>query len=108
MSTPLTESSAPSAPAALSAATMCAAFTTTVAERGDALALRTPDDSVRMTYAELGERVRRVAAGLAALGVGRGDAVGLMMVNRPEFNLVDAAAMLLGAVPFSVYNTSPP
>src|SRR4029079_6535971 len=32
---------------------------------------------------------------------------GLMMVNRPEFHVVDAAAMLLGAAPFSVYNTSP-
>ena len=30
-----------------------------------------------------------------------------MMVNRPEFHVVDAAAMLLGATPFSVYNTSP-
>src|SRR5204863_2620162 len=27
--------------------------------------------------------------------------------NRPEFHIVDAAAMLLGAVPFSLYNTSP-
>src|SRR5439155_694740 len=80
----------------------------TFAERPDAVALRTPDDAVRMTYAELRERIRDVAAGLAALGVQRGDAVGLMMVNRPEFHVVDAAAMLLGAVPFSLYNTSPP
>src|SRR4051812_14630818 len=94
-------------PAALSATTMCEALLTTLAERGDAVALRTPDDSVSLTYAELNERLRRVAAGLADLGVGHGDAVGLMMTNRPEFNLVDAAAMLLGAVPFSVYNTSP-
>src|SRR3954454_1068061 len=108
MSTPPTESSAPSTPAALRAATMCEALMTTLAERGDAVALRTPDDAVSMTYAELGERARAVAAGVGALGVGRGDAVGLMMVNRPEFHLVDAAAMLLGAVPFSVYNTSPP
>jgi long-chain acyl-CoA synthetase len=96
------------APAALGAATMCEALLTTLAERGDAVALRTPDDSTRLTYAELHERVRRVAAGLAALGTKRGDAVGLMMTNRPEFHVIDAAAMLLGAVPFSVYNTSPP
>ena len=29
-----------------------------------------------------------------------------MLVNRPEFNLVDTAALHLGATPFSVYNTS--
>src|SRR5207247_1404629 len=32
----------------------------------------------------------------------------LMMVNRPEFHLCDAAALHLGATPFSVYNTSAP
>src|SRR5919201_1044023 len=95
-------------PRALSASTMCGAFLGTVAERGDALALRTPDDSVTLTYAELGERVRRAAAGLHGLGVRAGDTVGLMLTNRPDFHVVDAAAMLLGAAPFSVYNTSPP
>jgi long-subunit acyl-CoA synthetase (AMP-forming) len=96
------------APRALGAATMCEALMTTIAERGDAVALRTPDDIVSLTYSELGERLRSVAAGLRELGVRRGDAVGLMLVNRPEFHIADAAAMLLGAVPFSVYNTSPP
>jgi long-chain acyl-CoA synthetase len=37
-----------------------------------------------------------------------GDTVGLMMVNRPEFHVVDLAAIHLGATPFSVYNTSSP
>ena len=97
-----------SEPAALHATTMCEALMTTISERGDAVALRTPDDSVALTFAELGERVRQVAGGLHRLGVGRGDTVGLMLTNRPEFNVVDAAAMLLGAAPFSVYNTSPP
>jgi long-subunit acyl-CoA synthetase (AMP-forming) len=31
-----------------------------------------------------------------------------MMVNRPEFHVVDLAAIHLGATPFSVYNTSSP
>src|SRR2546423_12839405 len=96
------------APAARSAARMSEAVLKTLAERGDAIALRTPDDATRLTFAELRERLRDVAAGLAALGVRRGDAVGLMMVNRPEFQLVGAAAVLLGAVPFSGYNNSPP
>ena len=37
-----------------------------------------------------------------------GDAVGLMLLNRPEFHLVDTAVLHLGATPFSVYNTSTP
>jgi long-subunit acyl-CoA synthetase (AMP-forming) len=31
-----------------------------------------------------------------------------MLTNRPEFHLADAAAMHLGAIPFSMYNTSSP
>ena len=52
--------------------------------------------------------MRAIAAGLAALGVRRGDTVGLMMVNRPEFALCDTAALHLGATPFSIYNTFAP
>ena len=74
----------------------------------DGVALRTPGDGVVITWREYDERVRRIAAGLHALGVRRGDTVGLMLTNRPEFALVDAAAMHVGATPFSVYNTSAP
>ena len=93
-------------PAALSAATLCEAFQITAAERPDAVALRTPGDGVSITWNELAGRVERIAAGLAALGVKRGDTVALMLVNRPEFNVADAGAMHLGATAFSVYNTS--
>nr|MBA3501119.1 AMP-binding protein [Deltaproteobacteria bacterium] len=91
---------------AISASTLCGAFQATVAERGDAVALRTKGDATRITWREYGERVRRCAAGLAAHGVRSGDTVAILMVNRPEFNIVDTAAMHLGAAPFSVYVTS--
>jgi long-subunit acyl-CoA synthetase (AMP-forming) len=52
--------------------------------------------------------VGELAAGLAGLGVGRGDTVAIMLTNRPEFHLVDVAAMHLGAIAFSIYNTSSP
>ena len=58
-----------------------------------------------LTWAEYTERVERIAAGLQALGVERGDTVALMLLNRPEFHRVDAAAPHAGAIPFSVYNT---
>ncbi|ANN16160.1 AMP-dependent synthetase [Amycolatopsis orientalis] len=85
---------------------LCHVFQRTVAESGDAVALRTPDDAVSLTWRRYGERVRRLAAGLHALGVRRGDTVALMLANRPEFHLLDVAAFHLGAIPFSIYNTS--
>ncbi len=38
-----------------------------------------------ITYAELDRRAARTAAGLARLGVGRGDVVALLLYNCPEF-----------------------
>ena len=90
----------------LQCATLAQAFQRTAAVRPDAVALRTPDDATSLTWAEYAARVERIAGGLASLGVGRGDAVAIMLLNRPEFHLVDTAAMHLGATPFSVYNTS--
>ena len=86
-------------------ATMCEAFQATVARYPHELALRTAGGAVMITWGDYAGRVRQIAAGLAGLGVGRGDTVALMMTNRPEFHLADAAALHLGAIPFSVYNT---
>ena len=90
------------------ARTVCAAFQDTVAEHPDRVALRTRDGERELTWADYDLRVRRIAAGLHALGLRRGDTLALMVTNRPEFHLVDAAAMHLGALPFSMYNTSSP
>ncbi|WP_241383367.1 AMP-dependent synthetase/ligase [Rhodococcus sp. CH91] len=92
-------------PRATTPSTLCEAFQTTSAAYPDTIALRTPDDSVRYTWRQYAERVARLAAGLAGLGVERGDTVGLMLTNRPEFHLLDTAAIHLGAVPFSIYNS---
>src|SRR5256885_17071939 len=89
---------------ALDEDTMCGAFQVTAAERADAAAIRTKDDELTITWGEYADRVRRLAAGLAALGLERGQTIGLMLNNRPEFPLVDTAAMHLGATPYSVYN----
>jgi long-subunit acyl-CoA synthetase (AMP-forming) len=85
---------------------LCELFQTRVAELGDAVAIRRADGSAALTWAQYGARVRAVAGGLNALGVGRGDVVAVMLTNRPEFHVIDSAAMHLGAVSFSVYNTS--
>jgi acyl-CoA synthetase (AMP-forming)/AMP-acid ligase II len=62
----------------------------------DAEALAT--DRERLTYAALLERVYTMARGLAALGVGRGDHVGILMPNCSEFIEVLFATAFLGGV----------
>jgi long-chain acyl-CoA synthetase len=98
----------PREPAVLEATSLCEAFQATAAADPDAIALRTPGGEVEIRWSEYARRVERIAAGLAAFGTSRGDAVALMMANRPEFNLCDTAAVHLGAIPFSIYNTLPP
>ncbi|MFV3114370.1 AMP-dependent synthetase/ligase [Gordonia amicalis] len=86
--------------------TIPAAFQQTVTVRPDAVAIRTVGGAQQITWSQYATRVEAIAGGLAALGVGRGDTIGIMLTNRPEFHLVDTAALHLGAVPFSIYNTS--
>jgi long-chain acyl-CoA synthetase len=95
-------------PAGLDASTVAEAFQLTAAAHPDRVALRLKDDEVSLTWAEYADKVRRVAAGLAGLGLERGGSMGIMLTNRPEFHWFDAAALHLGATPFSVYNTYAP
>jgi cyclohexanecarboxylate-CoA ligase len=53
---------------------------------------------IRLTYAELGERVDRIAAGLVGLGVGRGDVVAFQLPNWWEFTALFFACNRVGAV----------
>ena len=65
---------------------------------------RTPDKAMTVfggattTYGEMARRVAALAAGLAGRGVGRGDVVGLLSYNCPEFLETLFAANFLGAV----------
>jgi long-chain acyl-CoA synthetase len=81
------------------------AFQRTAAIDPDAVALRTVGDTQTLTWREYADQVRQVAAGLTALGVGRGDTVALMMSNRVEFYPLEVGAQHVGATSFSVYNT---
>ncbi|HEY8808991.1 MAG TPA: AMP-binding protein [Solirubrobacterales bacterium] len=56
------------------------------------------DGVVRLSLAELAERAQRGAQRLAALGVGPGDAVGVLGPNRPEWVISAFAAWTMGAV----------
>jgi long-chain acyl-CoA synthetase len=90
----------------IQAATVCEAFQRLVAQQPERTALRTRDDSLSLTWAELAERVRRLAAGLVAHGIGAGDTVAMLLPNVPACHLVDLAAIHIGAIPFTVYNSS--
>ncbi len=87
--------------------TMCEAFQRTAAIDPDAIALRTPGGHQTLTWRDYAAQVRRVAAGLAGLGVRRADTVSLMMANRIEFYPLEVGAQHVGATSFSVYNTLP-
>ena len=76
----------------------------TIPDLIDELARRFPEREAlvgsgqRYTYRELRAEVRRIARGLAALGVRRGDKVAILMGNRPEWLIADFAITLLGGV----------
>jgi long-chain acyl-CoA synthetase len=97
----------PVAQRAVDAPTLGEALRRTAASYPDIVAVRSADDSVSLTWPQLLERVDALAGGLAKLGVSRGDTVAIMLGNRPEFHVVDLAAVTLGATPFSIYTTYP-
>jgi long-chain acyl-CoA synthetase len=79
------------------------------AERlGDDIAIRDEAREKELSWNELRDLVHRVAGGLAKLGLEKGDTVAIMLNNRWEFIPCDLAAVSLGAIPFSIYQTAAP
>ncbi|MBL8588340.1 MAG: AMP-binding protein [Methylobacteriaceae bacterium] len=64
----------------------------------DPQALAVEAGARRLSYAELDARVRALAGGLAARGVGRGDRIAILSENRVEYVELELAAALLGAI----------
>lgn len=90
------------------ATTFAEAFMTTVDRRADDVALRTKDDEVSITWGQWRDRSAAIAAGLRQLGLERGQCVGILLGNRPEFHVVDIGVLIAGGTPFSIYQTSSP
>jgi long-chain acyl-CoA synthetase len=93
---------------AIDAPTIAQAFRVTAEQRADDVAVRTLDDSVSLTWAQLRDRADALAGGLAALGLEKGQCAAILLGNRPEFHLVDLAIMTVGGTPFSIYPTYAP
>jgi long-chain acyl-CoA synthetase len=88
--------------------TIAQAFRVTVENRPDEVAVRTLDDSVSLTWRQLQDRADALAGGLAGLGLKKGECAAILLVNRPEFHVVDLAIMTVGGTPFSIYPTYAP
>ncbi|MCK1409080.1 AMP-binding protein [Bradyrhizobium sp. 76] len=61
-------------------------------------ALVSPSHGVRWTWKELAERVDALAAGFVALGLERGERIGIWSLNRPEWTLTQFAAAKAGLI----------
>ena len=70
----------------------------TVAQHGERDALVSVEQGLRYTYAEFSDAVDRVARGLMAIGVAKGDRVGIWSTNYAEWVLVQYATARIGAI----------
>ena len=76
-------------------------------ERGDATAMREKDFGIwrSISWAQYGERARRVGIALRRLGLQRGDVVSVLSENVPEWLYTDMAVMGMGGITNGVYTT---
>jgi long-chain acyl-CoA synthetase len=77
--------------------------------RGDAPAMwrRVDGQYQPISYRQLTERVRTLAAGLADLGFERGDRLALLSENRMEWALTDLACLCLGGTTVGMFASLP-
>lgn len=78
--------------------TIGAAFDRTAAEQGDREALVVRHQGIRWSWRELARRVDAVAAGLLALGLERGDRIGIWAPNCAEWVVLQFASAKAGLV----------
>lgn len=80
----------------MTATTLAGIVSDIAASDGDREALIFRDQVT--TYRELDDQIERAAGGLAALGVAKGDRIGLYLPNIPQFAVAYYAVLRLGAV----------
>jgi long-chain acyl-CoA synthetase len=76
-------------------------------KKPDALQYKKDGAYRSISHAEVLDRVRRVARGLSSLGVRRGDRVGILSENRPEWAIADYACLTGGMADVPIYPTLP-
>lgn len=78
--------------------TIAHAFAETVEAYGERDALVAPSQNVRWSYADLAQEVERAASGLLALGLKKGDRIGIWSPNRVEWVVTQFATAQLGLI----------
>ena len=76
-------------------------------DRPDALQEKVDGTYRPVSHRTLAERVRHTALGLRALGVQRGDRVGLLSTNRPEWAIADFGCLTAQLADVPIYPTLP-
>ena len=61
-----------------------------------------------ITWRQYGDTVKRVGKALIALGIGNGDKMSLLSLNRPEWHFADIGCMSIGAATAPIYVTNSP
>jgi long-chain acyl-CoA synthetase len=89
--------------------TLAKMFWNRVERSGDKPAQQAKRDGAwkTLTWKEVGEAVRELAAGLLALGRKKGDAVGILSASRAEWVQADFAIFSAGCVTIPIYPTYP-
>ncbi len=78
--------------------TLGAALAAAAREAGGRIALISRHQGIRLTYAELDREVSRIASGLLAIGLSRGDRIGIWSPNNAEWLLTQYAAARAGII----------
>lgn len=71
-----------------------------------AMSYRDGDAFVDVSTREFAATVRRIAAGFMAMGIKRGDRIGLFSPTRPEFTYFDYAIWTAGGATVTIYDSS--
>ena len=76
-------------------------------DKPDALQAKVDGRWVPISHRTLAERVRHTALGLRALGLQRGDRVGILSTNRPEWAIADFGCLTAQMADVPIYPTLP-
>ena len=77
-------------------------------KRADTLNYKRDGQWLSISSDELLKRAREIAAGLAALGIKRGDRLAILAESRPEWTLIDAGCIFAGVIDVPIYPTLMP
>ena len=92
------------------AETLIEKFQERIKEHPESVALRYKQGGAwkDVTWRDYGDRVRRAAKALMAQGLGHGDKMSLLSLNRPEWHIADIGCLSIGAATAPIYVTNSP